>query len=249
MDKPDKEKKRQDALVKQQDNKLLPPALLAMAIEKGADVDALEKLMNLQERWEAREAKKVFLHYISIFQNECPVLKKDKVVSFGQTRYSYAPLSSIAQQTKKLLQECGLSYRWEINEVHDGKMIQVTCIISHVDGHSESTSMTGSLDDSGKKNAIQQRGSTVTYLQRYTLIGALGITSAEDDPDAKGAPQSEQPTSEGEELMNDLKKKIAAYKTKKGLIDWVNNNEGYWELDGFQEAVRAKTATLKEGTT
>ena len=40
-------------------------------------------------------------------------------------------------------------------------------------------------DTSGKKNEIQSRGSTITYLQRYTLIGALGLTTADEDIDAR----------------------------------------------------------------
>lgn len=248
-DKSKKKDNKPDALVKQQDAHQ-PPALLAKALESGASVETLEKLMSLQERWQAQQAKKAFLYYISIFQNECPVLKKDKSVDFGQGKasYSYAPLGSIAQQTKQLMKECGLSYRWEINEVEGGKMIQVTCIVSHIDGHSERTSMTGALDATGNKNAIQQRGSTVTYLQRYTLIGALGITSAEDDPDAKGAPRDE---SQDGELDEKTQKKIDAYKSKQGLIDWVNKTESetLWDKPGFQAAVKAKIATFKKGAT
>ena len=35
-----------------------PAALLAMAVQQGADLDKLERLMALQERWEANEARK-----------------------------------------------------------------------------------------------------------------------------------------------------------------------------------------------
>ena len=45
--------------------------------------------------------------------------------------------------------------------------------------------MTALADKTGSKNAVQAIGSTVTYLQRYTLIGALGITTADDDMDAR----------------------------------------------------------------
>ena len=63
--------------------------------------------------------------------------------------------------------------------------ITVTCIVSHLDGHSESTTMSASADKTGGKNEVQAIGSTVTYLQRYTLIGSLGITTADDDMDAR----------------------------------------------------------------
>ena len=40
-------------------------------------------------------------------------------------------------------------------------------------------------DKSGSKNVIQAVGSAVTYGQRYTLIGALGITTADEDIDGR----------------------------------------------------------------
>jgi len=160
-----------------------PSRLLEMAIEKDADIEKLEKLMDLQERWEAKEAKKAFLIAMSKFQDECPELKKDKTVSFNQTSYSYVPLGSIRNQIKDSLKACGLSYRWETDE-KDGK-IEITCVVSHIDGHSERNSMQAEKDASGSKNVIQQRGSTMTYLQRYTLIGALGISTADQDNDSK----------------------------------------------------------------
>ena len=46
--------------------------------------------------------------------------------------------------------------------------------------------MSAGKDDSGQKNQIQQTASTHTYLQRYTLIGALGLSSADEDIDGRG---------------------------------------------------------------
>jgi hypothetical protein len=47
--------------------------------------------------------------------------------------------------------------------------------------------MTSAADTSGAKNAVQSRGSALTYLMRYTLCGALAITSADDDDDGGGS--------------------------------------------------------------
>ena len=37
-----------------------PAELLRIAINNGADLDRLEKLMDMQERWEANEARKAY---------------------------------------------------------------------------------------------------------------------------------------------------------------------------------------------
>ena len=59
--------------------------------------------------------------------------------------------------------------------------VSVTCIIAHRDGHSEENTLSAGRDDSGKKNSIQSIGSTITYLQRYTLKSALGLAASADD--------------------------------------------------------------------
>jgi len=161
-----------------------PDNLIALAIEKGTDIDQLEKLFALKERFDAGEAKKAFFAAISQFQSLVPTIKKTSLVKYGQTEYYFAPLGSIAEQIREAQQICGLSYRFDQNH-EDG--IEVRCIVTHVDGHSESTFMKAAPDGSGGKNSIQGIGSTVTYLQRYTLISALGLTTADQDIDAQVA--------------------------------------------------------------
>lgn len=157
-----------------------PSGLLALAIEQNASVESLEKLLALQERWDREQARKAYYAARTQFQAMQPPIAKSKQISFNRTEYSYAPLGEIAEQIRETLAACGLSYRFEQNHT-DG--ITVTCIVSHVDGHSESTAMDGPPDTSGSKNSIQSIGSTVTYLQRYTLISALGLTTADQDTD------------------------------------------------------------------
>lgn len=163
-----------------------PDRMIELALEKGANVESLEKLMDLKERWEAQQARRAFNAAMSKFQRLCPDIKRTKKVAYKNVEYSYAPLPSIREQIQNHLTECNLSYRWEINEGDNG-LIRVRCIVTHVDGHSESTEFAAYADDSGAKNDIQQRGSTVTYAQRYTLIGALGITSADTDDDGQSS--------------------------------------------------------------
>lgn len=160
-----------------------PSRLIELAIDKGANIDQLEKLMALQERWDANQARKAYANAFTQFQSTVPTLKKTKKVKFNQTEYSYTPLGDIAEQIRPTLLGCGLSYRFEINDKES--VISVVCIVSHIDGHSERTTMDAAPDSSGSKNGIQQRGSTITYLQRYTLIAALGLTTADEDIDGR----------------------------------------------------------------
>ena len=79
-----------------------------------------------------------------------------------------------------------LSFRWETDNGTEG-LIRVTCVLTHEMGHSERTMLQATPDTSGKKNPIQAIGSTVTYLQRYTLLAATGMAVQGQDDDGRGA--------------------------------------------------------------
>lgn len=162
---------------------VMPQNLISQAIEKGLDVGALTKLMDLQERWEANQARKAFFQAFTNFQANLPELRKTKEVAFKEVKYHFAPLADITRQISKVLKANELSYRWEIKDDKDN--LSVTCLVSHVEGHTERTTMQASPDTSGSKNSIQARGSAIEYLKRYTLIGALGLSTADSDIDGR----------------------------------------------------------------
>jgi hypothetical protein len=201
-----------------------PQSLLTLAITKGADVDQLAKLMDLQERWEKNQARKAFLNAFGKFQGEVPKIEKKKQVAFGNTKYKYAEISEIADTIKDALLNNGLSYRWEIEEIDNN--IRCTCIVSHTDGHSESTAMSASKDTSGNKNDIQARGSAITYLQRYSLIGALGLTTAQEDVD--GQQEEKHTTTTNSTHTNG---KIEPNKAEGAELPWLSEKDYEVSLD------------------
>lgn len=162
-----------------------PSDLIALAIDKQADPNVLSKLMDLQERWEAQNARKAYVLAMTAFKQEAPsVLKKNDRVDFetskGRTMYSYANLGSIVQEITALLGKHELSAAWVTSQNEKG-LIKVSCHITHSAGHRETVTLEGPADISGNKNPIQAIGSAVTYLQRYTLLAALGLATTEDD--------------------------------------------------------------------
>lgn len=159
-----------------------PMAIIGQAIERGASVETLEKLMALQERFEANEAKKAFSLAMAAAKAEIRPIVKAKTVDFtsakGRTNYQYEDLATIADQVDPILTKHGLSYRFRSAQ-NEGS-VAVTCILAHQAGHTEETTLSAFRDDSGNKNPIQAVGSTVTYLQRYTLKLALGLAATKD---------------------------------------------------------------------
>lgn len=197
-----------------------PHGLISQALAQGVPIETLERLMSLQEKWQANKAKTAYLLAMSKFQSECPVFKKNKKVAFpsktgGNVNYNYTELGSIKRQIQPLMDKYGLSIKFEFEDI--GEKIKCDCIVSHIEGHSERSSMTADKDTSGNKNSIQSIGSTRTYLQRYTLIGALGLSTAEDDTDGHGAASKKEAIPEPKAKTDPIIEKINACKTRKEL--------------------------------
>lgn len=175
-----------------------PAGLMMVAIEKGFDLDKVEKAMILQERWEANEARKAYHDAMAGFKAEPPEIEKDRHVKFqtakGTTEYHHASLANVTDKINSALSLHGLSAGWKVAQAE--KQITVTCTITHRLGHSESTSLSASPDDSGSKNSIQAVGSTISYLSRYTLLALTGLATHDQDDDGTGSGEPEYITEE-----------------------------------------------------
>lgn len=158
---------------------MTPDYMLAQAIA-GGNVEVVERMMGLKERWEANQARRAFDNAIAEAKSELPIIIKGNSVSFGagKTSYKYEDLASIAKAIDPILAERGLSYRFRT--ASEPGFVTVICRVAHRSGHAEENSLTGPVDTSGGKNAIQSIGSTVTYLSRYTLKAALGLAASAD---------------------------------------------------------------------
>lgn len=161
-----------------------PADLVRYAMSAGADIEKLERLYALQQRYEADQAKKAFMEAVAAFKANPPVITKDK--ENKQYGSYYTSLANLVNTANEKLAPHGLNARWDL---HQTDQITVSCILSHVAGHSESVSLSGPPDVSGSKNALQQVKSTVTYLRGATFESVVGIASTDfnTDDDANSA--------------------------------------------------------------
>lgn len=158
-----------------------PMAMIERAVASGASIDTISKLMDLQDRWESNQARKAFDEAVSCAKAEIPPIAKNRE---GHNNKRYADFAAIARVVDPILAKHGLSYRFRTSQT-DTRVV-VTCILAHRAGHSEESTLAGPPDSTGSKNAIQAIGSTLTYLQRYSLVQALGLAASEDDDGQKG---------------------------------------------------------------
>lgn len=197
---------RQGELIRMDDQKapapVTPMAMIDRALQSNASAETLEKLLALQERYEANEARKAFDEAMANAKAEIPAISKNRKVDFttqkGRTNYEYEDFAGIASVVNPILSRHGISYRFR-TIAEPNSPISVTCIVSHRMGHSEENTLMAGRDETGNKNSIQAIGSTVSYLQRYTLKAALGLAASRDDDGAKA--DETGPISEGEAEM------------------------------------------------
>lgn len=197
-----------------QSTALTPMDLLDRAMQRGVDAEQLGKLLELQQRWEADQARKAFVAAMNAFKAEPLTVTKSKRVAFSGTEYRHATLAEVVDAVVSALSKHGLSHRWETKQ-DNGSLITVSCVITHELGHSERTTLSAPPDDSGKKNSIQQIASTVTYLQRYTLMAATGLAAKDMDDDGRAAspPETitEQQVADLEALIDEVRADKAAF--------------------------------------
>lgn len=153
--------------------------LVAAAVQNGANMEQIDKLIDLVKFNDSREALKAFNSAFTKAQAKFPSVHKSKKAHNSM----YAPYPEIVKAITPVLIAHGLSFRHEIKETAAGKT--VTCILAHKAGHSESASLTAPPDTSGSKNPIQAIGSSVSYLKRYTLEAVTGVVTSDEDDDAQ----------------------------------------------------------------
>lgn len=236
-----------------------PPTLLAYlrAAESGADLERLEKLMDLHERFQKSEGIKAFDDAMANFRSEHMVIYKTKYVDIpGGAKFKHAQLADVCDTVIQNLSKYGLRHRWK-TEQPGGTKVKVTCIISHRLGHSESTELESLPDTGGNKSPIHAIASAVALLERYTLIAATGLAARDMDSNPQGTgvadPKTDAPkapddfqnwkadaravTDEGSARLQDLWAKTPA-----DIRRFVVTNEKAWWDEMKAKAAKATKA-------
>lgn len=211
-------------------------AAIVSMIERAArdpavDIDKMERLLQMQERILAREAKAAYDAALAEMQPKLPVIgrrgkieirEKDKTGERnGKVQQStpYALWEDINEGIRPVLAEHGFALSFRVGQAADGK-ITITGILSHRAGHREETTITLMHDSSGSKNSVQAVGSSVSYGKRYTAAALLNITSRGEDDDGKAAGAAETISPEQAKALRDTIDKIDVVGTEARLLRW-----------------------------
>lgn len=182
------EQKRQQVAVLQD---MTPSQLVAIAAQRGENIEYLRELMQLEREWKADKAKEAFNLALAEFKKTSVVVVKDrenKQYSKGDQKAMYTSLGNLVNTVNAAMAPFGLNASWSIDQASG---ITVTCLLTHTLGFSKSVTLSGPPDSSGSKNPLQQIKSTITYLQGATFQAVTGIvandSSANSDDDGNAA--------------------------------------------------------------
>lgn len=192
-----------------------PQDLLALAVQKGADVATIERLMVVRTQLKAEAAKESYFRALSAFQAECPVIAKPKRVAIpGGPSYNYAPLEHIVRKVQPMLDKHGFSHQSDA-EVIDG-WVTAKVTITHRGGHSETKQFKVPSETKAGMSPQQKYGAAMTFATRYAFCAALGIRTGDEDTDCA-------PAADGPDTIAQLKAELWS------LLEPVRGSENNWK--------------------
>ncbi len=174
-----------------------------VALDPTIDIERLRAVIEMENAAQDREANKQFEAAFAAMQPDLPAVEK---AGKGQNSSEFAKLEAIQAAARPILQNHGFSYRFKQQDKEGA--ITLRCTLSHMSGGSDFDEMTLPYDTGGQKNAVQARGSTVSYGKRYTLCNVLGIQLGGEDNDGQTELSGETLTAEQVKTIRTLLTKL-----------------------------------------
>ena len=161
-------------------------SMLQKFIESGITTDnvaAFEKLCEIKERMENKEAERDFNAAFSKLQSQLPQVMATKPVpnKDGTLRYKFAPYEEIMLLVQPHLTANGFSVSFNTRPVENGRL-PVICTLRHISGHSQSNEFSVRIGGGPPGSTeTQADGAAKTYAKRGALCDCLNIIVDHDD--------------------------------------------------------------------
>lgn len=236
-------------VVERAENRAMSPVVATglHILEKNPNPETLRELLAVQRDWEANEARKAYAAALVGLKADLPkTIAHDKRVDFNTTHYSHTTLAAAVEAVTPHLITHGFVHSWH-PATERANEVAVTCRLTHREGHHEEVTLRAPPDPKGGKNGAQAVASTVTMLERYTLLALLGIATADMDDlmgEAEKQPEPEQVDSQRNLRAVGLLKKYGktaqqaeAFLGGRKVADWTAQD--LKRLEGWAKATKA----------
>jgi hypothetical protein len=161
-----------------------PTSFMAMALERNVTPEQIEKMLALQERWDANNARKAYAGDFAKAQAEIgPVVKK---ATNPQTKSKYALLEDVIDVTQPIYTKYGFSIIFYEGETAKPEHVRINADVIHFLGHKETYYYDVPMDGEGiRGNAnmtkIHAKASSVAYGRRYLMYMIWNVSTHDDD--------------------------------------------------------------------
>lgn len=182
-------------------------ALLARVDLATLDVEKLDKLLAMQERWESNQRKYAaeieFNSALPCVMQEMPVISKRGYND--HTRSKYELLEDIVGAVNPILAKHGFTMQFDTDYKDNG--VEITCILLHRGGHSSRHKKFRPLDSAGaqgkaNKTLIHATASAESYAKRAAIKDALNLQISSFDDDGQAAANTPMSDIQQEEIKN-----------------------------------------------
>ncbi len=197
--------------------------MMSAIIERGVtseNVAALEKVIELYERMETRNAEKAFNAAFVALQAELPVIVAETIIP---NRGKYQRFEDVMRDVGPLLVKHGFTVSFSM-QAQDNRITE-TCQLKHIGGHSQANSF--SVRVGGRADSETQADcKAATTAKRNALLNCLNIIirqdafSGEEDPTQDGAPISWEHVAFLKEQVKETKADEAAFLKFAGVHDY-----------------------------
>lgn len=160
--------------------------IAAAARDQSVDVGKMSALLDFKERVEAKDAEKAFNQAFARIQLKTPRVKKDGCIDFGgKGKIPFATWENVDAVMRPLLSAEGFAQSFRSKATPSG--VCVVLVVSHAQGHSETSEMQLPADTGPGRNQLQACGSAMSYCKRYLTLEFWNIVMEGKDDDARGA--------------------------------------------------------------
>ncbi len=202
------------------------------------NVAALDKLLGVYERLEAKDAEKQFNAAFVKLQRELPVIVAETIIP---NRGKYCRFEDCMNQIAPMLADNGFTVSFSM--VADGNRITETCQLRHIGGHSQSNSF--SVRVGGKADSETQADcKAATTAKRNALLNCLNIVirqdvlTEENDDTQDGAPISWDQVETLKQMVKDTNSDEVAFLRFAGVSRY--EDIGTARYDGLFAALNKK---------
>ncbi len=147
------------------------------------NVSALEALVGLYDRMQAKNAEREFNQAFAKLQSELRSVNATRTVpnKDGSPRYRFAPFEDIMEEVQPVLVANGFSISFNSRFMEGGRIVSI-CTLRHVGGFSQSNEFAVRIGGGPPGSTeTQADGAAKTYAKRGALCDALNIVVEHDD--------------------------------------------------------------------